>query len=299
MARRRPRRQMAWRPRRLMERTRMPMIETRDGTRLYCKQWGEGRPVLLLHGWPLSADSWDDQALVLAEAGFRAIAYDRRGFGRSDQPWHGYDYDTLADDLADVIAATKATDATIVGFSMGGGEVARYMSRHGGQRGGHGVRQCGLVASVVPYLLKSPDNPGGVPAATFEEMAAQMKKDRPAFFATFFKAFYGVGTFSHPVSAEVVEWSRDTAMMAGLRPTLACAQAFATTDFRPDLPAIDVPTLVIHGTADATVPIDVSGRAAAAGIAQAQFIEYDGAPHGLTASHKDRLSQDLLAFVRQ
>jgi pimeloyl-ACP methyl ester carboxylesterase len=128
------------------------MIETRDGTRLHVKRWGEGRPVVLTHGWPLNADSWDDQALVLAEAGFRVIAYDRRGFGRSDQPWHGYDYDTLADDLADVMARTDATDATLVGFSMGGGEVARYMSRHGGK----GVRQCGLVASVVPYMLQGP-----------------------------------------------------------------------------------------------------------------------------------------------
>ncbi|HZH45612.1 MAG TPA: alpha/beta hydrolase [Roseococcus sp.] len=273
----------------------MPMIETRDGTRLHVKRWGEGRPVVLTHGWPLNADSWDDQALVLAEAGFRVIAYDRRGFGRSDQPWHGYDYDTLADDLADVMGATDATDATLVGFSMGGGEVARYMSRHGGK----GVRQCGLVASVVPYMLQGPDNPDGVPAATFAEMTAQMRKDRPAFFATFFRAFYGVGTFSHPVSAEVIEWARQMALMAGLRPTLACARAFATTDFRPDMPAINVPTLIIHGTADATVPIDASGRAAAAGIAQAQFIEYDGAPHGLTATHKDRLSQDLLAFLRQ
>jgi pimeloyl-ACP methyl ester carboxylesterase len=273
----------------------MPHIETRDGTRLYVKSWGEGRPVILLHGWPLNADSWDDQALVLAEAGFRAISYDRRGFGRSDQPWHGYDYDTLADDLADVMRATNATDATVVGFSMGGGEVARYMSRHGGQD----VRQASLIASVVPYLLRSPDNPDGVPASTFEEMTAQMKKDRAAFFSTFIRTFYGVGAFSHPVSAEVIEWTRQLAMQAGLRPTLACAQAFATTDFRPDLPAITVPTLIIHGTADATVPIDCSARAAAAGIAQAQFIEYDGAPHGLTASHKDRLSQDLLAFVRQ
>ena len=273
----------------------MPTIETRDGTRLHVKSWGEGRPVILLHGWPLSADSWDDQALVLAEAGFRAIAYDRRGFGRSEQPWHGYDYDTLADDLADVMRATNATDATLFGFSMGGGEVARYMSRHGGE----GVRQAGLIASVVPYMLKGPDNPEGVPASTFEEMTTQMKEDRAAFFDTFFRSFYGVGTFSHPVSGEVIEWSRQVAMMAGLRPTLACAQAFATTDFRPDLPAIQVPTLVIHGTADATVPIDCSGRAAAAGIAQAQFIEYDGAPHGLVASHKDRLSQDLLAFLRQ
>ncbi|WP_439595626.1 alpha/beta fold hydrolase [Falsiroseomonas sp.] len=272
----------------------MPLIKTRDGTQLYAKIWGSGRPVLLTHGWPLSADSWDDQAMALAEAGFQVIAYDRRGFGRSEQPWTGYDYDTLADDLADVMEATGAQDAAIIGFSMGGGEVARYMSRHGGK----GVRQAGLIASVVPYMLKTADNPEGVAQTVFDEMTAQMKADRPSFFASFFKQFYGVGMLSSPVSSELVDWTVNTAMLAGLKPTLACAAAFATTDFRPDLPAITVPTLIIHGTADATVPIDASARPAARGIRQAQLIEYDGAPHALAATHKDRLTQDLLAFLR-
>ena len=273
----------------------MPYIKTRDGTDLYVKDWGQGRPVVLLHGWPLNADSWDHQAMALAEAGFRVIAYDRRGFGRSGQPWSSYDYDTLADDLADVMAATGATaDATVVGFSMGGGEVARYMSRHGGR----GLIAAGLVASVVPYMLKAKDNPNGVPEAQFEQFREGILADRPAFFRhKFAPAFYGQGYIKHPVSDDVLDWSTSMALMAGLKPTLACMEAFARTDFRPDLPAFDVPTLIVHGTSDQTVPIDTSARPAAAGIRQAQLVEYDGAPHGLNVTHADRLSKDLLTFL--
>jgi non-heme chloroperoxidase len=273
----------------------MPYISTRDGTDLYVKEWGEGRPVILTHGWPLSSDSWDDQAQALAENGFRAIAYDRRGFGRSDQPWHGYDYDTLADDLADVMEELDATeDVALVGFSMGGGEVARYMSRHGGQ----GVTRAALISSVVPYMLKDESNPDGVDQSVFDGMTKGMIEDRPKFFHGFLKDFYGVGMISHPVSDERVNWAWNMAMQAGRKPTLACAGAFATTDFRPDLPHFKVPTLIIHGTADKTVPIDVSGRKAAAGIAQAQLVEYDGAPHGLNVTEGDRLTKDLLTFLK-
>lgn len=273
----------------------MAFITTGDKTSLYVKDWGAGRPVILMHGWPLSADSWDDQAMAMADAGFRAIAYDRRGFGRSDQPWDGYNYDMLADDLAAVIEETGAKDATIVGFSMGGGEVARYMSRHGGKN----VAQAVLVSSVVPYMLKTADNPDGVDQATFDQMTEGMKQDRAHFFAGFFKDFYGVGLVSQPVSEEVLETSRYVSMQAGLKPTLACAQAFATTDFRPDLAAFKVPTLIIHGTADKTVPIDATGRAAARGIPHAELIEYDDAPHGLFVTHKERLTSDLLRFLSQ
>ncbi len=273
----------------------MAYITTRDNTKLYIKDWGSGRPVILLHGWPLSADSWDDQAMAIADAGLRAIAYDRRGFGRSDQPWSGYNYDTLADDLAAVVEETGATDAAIVGFSMGGGEVARYMSRHGGKN----VAQAVLISSVVPYMLKTANNPDGVDQATFDQMTEGMKQDRAHFFAGFFRDFYGVGLVSHPVSDEVLEWSRDIAMQASLKATLDCANAFATTDFRPDLASFSVPTLLIHGTDDKTVPIDATGRAAARAIPHAKLIEYDGAPHGLFATHKERLTNDLLAFLRQ
>jgi non-heme chloroperoxidase len=272
----------------------MPFITTRDGTDLYVKDWGSGRPVILIHGWPLSADSWDPQMQALAEAGFRAIAYDRRGFGRSDQPWEGYDYNTLTDDLADVMQETGATgDATIIGFSMGGGEVARYMSRHDGR----GVIGAGLISSVVPYMLKTDDNPGGVPQSTFDEMTKGMKRDRPAFMRDFLKSFFGVGYISSPVSDATLDWAWRLSMQASRKATLACAEAFATTDFRPDLPAFRVPTLVVHGTGDQTVPIDASGRAAARGIADAQLVEYDDAPHGLFATEGDRLTNDLLTFL--
>jgi non-heme chloroperoxidase len=272
----------------------MTYVTATDNTKLYVKDWGTGRPVILMHGWPLSADSWDDQAMALADAGYRAIAYDRRGFGRSEQPWSGYDYDTLADDLANVIEQTGAKDATIVGFSMGGGEVARYMSRHGGK----GVVKAALISSVVPFMLKTGDNPEGVDQSVFDDMTQGMKDDRAKFFAGFFKDFFGVSLVSHPVSAEMIEWARSVSMQAGLKPTLACAKAFATTDFRPNLAAFKVPTLIIHGTDDKTVPIDGSGRAAAKGIANSTLIEYDGAPHGLFATHKERFTKDLLAFVR-
>lgn len=273
----------------------MAYITTRDGTDLYVKIWGEGRPVILTHGWPLAADMWDAQALALANAGYRAVTYDRRGFGRSAQPWSGYDYDTLADDLADVMNACDATsDATIVGFSMGGGEIARYMSRHEGR----GIVKAALVSSVVPFMLKTEDNPDGTPQSTFDQIAKGVQKDRAHFFRhTFFPQFFGVGLMTSPVSDDILTMTTGTALHAGLHPTLACAEAFAHTDFRPDLPAFRVPTLIIHGTADKTVPIDASARAAARGIAGSQLIEYDGDPHGLNVTAGDRLTQDLLTFV--
>lgn len=273
----------------------MKHVTTADKSSLYVKVWGSGRPVILIHGWPLSADSWDDQAMVLAAAGYQAIAYDRRGFGRSSQPWQGYDYDTLADDLAAVIEQTGATDATLVGFSMGGGEVARYMSRHGGKS----VIKAALISSIVPFMLKTDDNPNGTDQSVFEKMAQGITEDRAKFFGDFFKSFFGVGMLSHPVSEENLEWARSVAMQASLKATLECAKSFATTDFRSELAAFRVPTLIIHGTSDKTVPIDASSRAAHEGIKSSTLIEYDGAPHGLFATEKARLNQDLLNFVRR
>ncbi len=277
----------------------MATITTRDGVALYVKDWGTGRPVVLLHGWPLSADTFDDLGLAIAGAGMRAIAYDRRGFGRSDQPWGGYDYDTLATDLADVLAATGARGAALVGFSMGGGEVVRYLSRFRD----HDVTQAVLIGSVVPYMLQTSGNPQGVPQAVFDQMAQGIAEDRARFWAGFFPQFYGTGMLARTVglaavSQEVIEWSRQVAMQASLKATLDCAQAFSTTDFRPDLAAVTVPTLIIHGTDDVTVPIDVSSRQAAAGIAGSVLKEYEGGPHGLLASHKDRIRDDVLAFLR-
>lgn len=272
----------------------MPTIETRDGTRLYAKVWGDGPPVVLIHGWPLSGDSWDPISHALAESGFRAIAYDRRGFGRSDQPSGGYDYDTFADDLAAVIdALADGQPVALVGFSMGGGEVARYLARHGAGK----VSRVALVSSVVPYLLKDATNPDGVPQEVFDGMTEGMLADRAAFFTTFFEQFYGVGWLDRPVSKEVLHNSWAVAMQAGLRPTLAAAKAFSSTDFRPDLESFIVPTLVIHGTADKTVPIDPTAREVAVKVPQAELVEYRGEPHGVFATQTQRLKEDLLAFL--
>lgn len=271
----------------------MKHIITNDGVKLFVKDWGKGRPVVMAHGWPLSADSFDDLALAIAHSGMRAISYDRRGFGRSEQPWNGYDYDTLSDDLAAVLEQTSARDATLLGFSMGGGEVARFLARNGCRN----VKQAILISSVLPFLLKTESNPDGVDAGQFDEMARLIAEDRASYWPDFFKDFFGVGVMSHPVTAQTIEWTRSTAMQAGLWPTLACAKAFSTTDFRADLAAFEVPTLIIHGTADRTVPIAISARKAAGLIKGAQLIEYEGAAHGLFASHKTRLIADVLHFL--
>ena len=271
----------------------MPYAKAKDGTQLYYKDWGSGDPVVLLHGWPLTGDTFDDTAIALAEAGKRCIVPDRRGFGRSDQPWNGYDYDTFAEDVAAILEdAGIAEPVALVGFSMGGGEVARFQTKYPGR-----VSKAVLISAVVPYMLKTDDNPNGVPQATFDEMTAGMKKDRENFFTDFFKDFYGVGVMASPVSDEVLMNSWRQTMMAGLRPTLAAAEAFATTDFRPDLDSFTVPTLIIHGTKDVTVPIDATAREAAKAIPGAELIEYDGSAHGLFATDKERLIGDLVGFL--
>ncbi|MBB5698667.1 alpha/beta fold hydrolase [Sphingomonas yantingensis] len=272
----------------------MPYVKTQDGTDLYVKDWGSGRPVVLIHGWPLNADSWEPQAIALAEAGYRAIAYDRRGFGRSGQPWGGHDYDTYADDLKAVLEAAGATEGVaLVGFSMGGGEIARYMSRHGGA----GVTHAALIGSVVPGIVQSDANPHGVPEAQLAEIAGQITKDRAKFFQGFFRDFYGVGLVSHPVSDAFLQDSWNVAMQASLHATLEAAKAWGFTDFTPDLTAFQVPTLIIHGTGDATVPIQATAHRAVDGIARNQLVEYAGAPHGLFATESDRLTKDLLTFL--
>lgn len=273
----------------------MSYITTQDNTKLFYKDWGSGKPVIFLHGWPLSSDSWDDHAMAVADAGFRSIAYDRRGFGRSTHPWNGYDYNTLADDLAAVIEQTGASDVTLVGFSMGGGEVARYMYRHQGKA----ISKAVLVSSVVPFMLKTENNPNGTEQTIFDEMTINMIEDRAAFFTDFFKKFYGVNMLNHPASQEVLEWSRSIGMSANLKATLACAGAFSSTDFRSDLTTFKVPTLIIHGTEDLIVPIQASGRAAASAIPNSQLIEYDGAPHGLLVTEKQRFTNDLLNFLQK
>jgi pimeloyl-ACP methyl ester carboxylesterase len=273
----------------------MPYITTPDKTDIYYKDWGKGRPAVLLHGWPLNADSWEYQALALANAGYRVIAYDRRGFGRSSQPWDGYDYDTLTDDLAAVLKHCNVSEAALFGFSMGGGEVARYMSKYQGA----GIVQAGLIASIVPYKLKTPDNPHGTDESVLAETTAAIKEDRAKFLTEFFRKFYGVGkTGTRQVSEQVLHNSWNVAMQAGLNATLACAQSFFKTDLRPDLASFKVPTIVIHGTKDENVPIESSGRPAAAGIRNSTLIEYEGSPHGVLATDQRRVTEDLLRFLK-
>lgn len=271
----------------------MAFIEAKDGTKLHVKDMGQGRPVILIHGWPLTGDMFEYQTVALLESGFRVITYDRRGFGQSGHPAGGYTYDTFADDLAAVIDGLELQNVSLVGFSMGGGEIARYLSRHGASK----VSKAVLVASVAGYLLKDESNPDGVDASVFEGMKKDIRKDRFDFLQSFAKTFYGVGLVTSPVSQGVLDWSFVLGVMASPKATIDCVDAFAKTDFRPDFAAFTIPTLVIHGTGDKTVPIDPTGRAAANGIAGAKLIEYDGEPHGLFATVPDRLNQDLIEFL--
>ena len=272
----------------------MPYATARDGTRIYYKDWGSGPPVVLVHGWPLSSDTFDDAALALAEAGHRVIFHDRRGFGRSDQPWDGYDYDTFTSDVEAVLDdAGVSGPVAIAGFSMGGGEVARFVSRNP-QR----VSKAVLIGSVVPFLLKTDDHPDGAPREMFDGIVEAIRKDDADFFRGFFKSFFGVGIIKHPVSDGVLDDAWRQAMMAGLKPIVACVRAFSETDFRPDLASFTMPTLIIHGTDDQTVPIDITARAVARAVPHANLVEYDGA-HGIFASHKDKLIDDLVEFLRE
>lgn len=271
----------------------MAFIEAKDGTKLHVKDMGQGRPVILIHGWPLTGDMFEYQTVALLESGFRVITYDRRGFGQSGHPASCYTYDTFADDLAAVIDGLELQNVSLVGFSMGGGEIARYLSRHGASK----VSKAVLVASVGGYLLKDESNPDGVDASVFEGMKKDIRKDRFDFLQSFAKTFYGVGLVTSPVSQGVLDWSFVLGVMASPKATIDCVDAFAKTDFRPDFAAFTIPTLVIHGTGDKTVPIDPTGRAAANGIAGAKLIEYDGEPHGLFATVPDRLNQDLIEFL--
>lgn len=272
----------------------MAHIDAADGTRLFVNDWGSGRPVVLIHGWPLDGDMWEYQAPDLVAAGFRVVTYDRRGFGRSDQPAGGYDYDTLADDLKAVIEALDLDDVTLVGFSMGGGEVARYLSRHGAGR----IAGAVLIGAVTPYLGAAPDNPDGVPASVFADMIEGLKTDRPGFLAAFGKQFYGAGMLNFQVSSELLAWTRQVAMLASPIATLACVASFSQTDFRADMAAFTVPTLILHGGADTIVPIDKSADITTRMIPDAFYRIYEGAPHGLFFTDKHRLNPDLIAFLR-
>jgi non-heme chloroperoxidase len=272
----------------------MPRIAAQDGTSLFVQDFGSGPPVVLIHGWPLSADMWEYQVPDLLDAGFRVVAYDRRGFGRSDQPGSGYDYDTLADDLDSVLRATKLENAALVGFSMGGGEVARYMSRHGG----HGVSRAVLMGAVTPSLAQSERNPDGVPASAMAKIMEGLAEDRPAFLAGFGKQFFGAGPLTFSISSPMLDWAQMLALQGSALATRRCAQAFGETDFSADMAAFRVPTLIQHGTADDIVPIDATARRAAAMIAGAELVAYDGAPHALFYTARRQVNQDLIRFLR-
>lgn len=255
---------------------------------------GTGRPVVLIHGWPLSADAWKPQQQVLRDAGFRVIAYDRRGFGRSEKPADGYDYDTLADDLARLLEDLDLNDVTLVGFSMGGGEVARYISRHGEQR----LHSVIFAAAVPPYLLRTDDNPEGpLPPDKAEKMRQGLEANREKFFDGFTRDF-----FSADGKLMVTEAQRQEALalchQSDQRAALGCMQAFATTDFRSDLRKVRVPTLVLHGDSDATVPFEGSGQRTHEAIKGSQVVVLDGAPHGCNTSHTDDFNLALLNFLR-
>jgi len=272
----------------------MAYVTARDGTGIYYKDWGTGTPVVLVHGWPLNSDMWERQATFLSERGLRTVVYDRRGFGRSGQPWSGYDYDTMAPDLHSLMEELDLRGATLVGFSMGGGEVVRYLSRYGSGR----VKSAVLVSAVTPFLLKTESNPEGVDAKVFDQIGEQMVKDRPAYMKEFGPKFYGRSTLKHTVSEAVLEWTQSMAMTGSLRSSLETAKSWSSTDFRQEMKAITIPVLVIHGTSDATVPIDVAGRRSAKLLPNAKLSEYDGEPHGLFLTAADRLNEELLQFVR-
>lgn len=260
---------------------------------LYYEDLGAGKNVLFIHGWPLSGAMWEYQITQLPQLGLRCITYDRRGFGHSDKPFGPYDYNTLAADLKSVIDQLNLEDVTLVGFSMGGGEIAKYFSLFGGAK----VSKVVLISAVVPYMLQTEDNPHGVPQEVFDGMAEKMTNDRPAFLESFNKDFFGVTTLSHPVSSALLQQCSNAAMHASPIATLECAKSFSSTDFREDVTKINVPTLIIHGDADKTVPIEPTGNRSANLIPGAKYIIYEGAPHGLWFTEKERLNKDLVDFI--
>ena len=272
----------------------MPAITTKDGTRLYYKDWGGGQPVVFSHGWPLSADAWEDQMFFLAARGYRCIAHDRRGHGRSDQPWEGNDMDTYADDLAGLVAALDLRDAIHVGHSTGGGEVARYIARHGIER----VAKAVLISAVPPLMLKTPANPSGTPLDAFDQLRAAVLAYRSQFWKELSLPFYGYNRPGAKVSQGVRESFWLQGMLAGFPAAYFCVKAFSETDQTEDLKKFDVPTLILHGDDDQIVPIGASAMLSSKLVKNAQLKIYKGAPHGLCTTHKDQVNRDLLDFIQ-
>jgi non-heme chloroperoxidase len=270
------------------------IVTTKDGTQIYVKDWGKGAPVVFSHGWPLSADAWEDQMLFLGERGYRVIAHDRRGHGRSSQPWNGNDLDTYADDLAAVVEALDLKDAVHVGHSTGGGEVARYISRHGTKR----VAKAVLISAIPPLMLRTPANPGGLPIEVFDGIRTSVLADRSQFFKDLAVPFYG----ANRAGAKVSQGLRDSfwlqGMQAGFKNVFDCVKAFSETDQTDDLRKMTVPTLFIHGDDDQIVPIGAASQTAVKIAPMATLTVYPGAPHGLCSTHKDQVNADLLTFLK-
>ena len=272
----------------------MPDITTKDGTQIYYKDWGKGQPVVFSHGWPLSADAFEDQMFYLTSRGYRCIAHDRRGHGRSGQPWNGNDMDTYADDLSELIEALDLKKAFLVGHSTGGGEVARYIGRHGTKR----VARAVLIGAVPPLMLKTPANPGGLPIEVFDQIRASVIADRSQFFKDLTMPFYGYNRPGARISEGVRESFWLQGMICGFTAAYFCIKAFSETDMTEDLKKIDVPTLILHGDDDQIVPIADSAMLSAKIIKNATLKVYKGAPHGMCTTHKQQVNEDLLAFFK-
>jgi non-heme chloroperoxidase len=272
----------------------MSTITTQDGTQIYYKDWGAGPPVVFSHGWPLTADAWEDQMFFLAEHGYRTIAHDRRGHGRSGQPWTGNDLDTYADDLAALIDTLELTGVTLVGHSTGGGEVTRYIGRHGTQR----IARAVLVSAIPPLMLKTDANPGGLPIEVFDGLRAGFRKDRSQFLKEFTLPFYGANRPGSQVSQGLRDSFWLQSMLGGFQNEYDCIRAFSETDLTEDLKRFDVPTLIVHGDDDQIVPIGASAMLSSRLVPGATLKVYPGAPHGLPSTLKDQLNADLLAFLQ-